>query len=112
MNRIFELQDRTFSSLLTIAMVMIVLLLVIPFYFWRSPGTLLLSYTIPILPVVIVVDGWISCLRTRTYKEVLDLIEKCDAPLEDWTILSGREPLLLGFAYMSWIIAEKKTKIS
>ncbi|RKF57159.1 hypothetical protein OnM2_076051 [Erysiphe neolycopersici] len=105
---IFELQDRTFSSLLMIIMLAIVLLLATPFYFWRSPGHSLFTYVIPILPIVILVDGWISCLRTRTSKEVLDLIEKCSAPLNDWTIISEQEQLSLGIGHMSWIVAEKK----
>ncbi|POS82556.1 hypothetical protein EPUL_005889, partial [Erysiphe pulchra] len=109
---IFELQDRTFSSMIIIATMGLILLLATPFYFWRSPGHLFFSYVAPILPIVVVIDGWISCLRTRTSREVLDLIEKCGAPLEDWTILCGQEPLSLGIGHMSWIVAEKKTTMS
>lgn len=30
---------------------------------------------VPIVPVVVVVDGWTSCLRTRTRGEILELME-------------------------------------
>ncbi|KAI6244635.1 hypothetical protein HI914_07368 [Erysiphe necator] len=106
---IFELQDRTLSSLIVVILSVVVLLLTTPFYFWRSPLHMFFTYIIPILPFVMLFDGFISCLRTRTPEEILYLTEKCGAPLDDWKIVYGREQHSWPCGYLSWIIAVKKT---
>ncbi|RKF53125.1 hypothetical protein OnM2_108002 [Erysiphe neolycopersici] len=105
---IFELQDRTPSSLMLMMLIGLLLFLVTPFYFWRSPGHLFFTYVIPILPFVVVTDGYISCFRTRTPEEVSVLIKNCGASIEDWRFLSGREQHTWPIGHMSWIIAIKK----
>jgi len=87
---IFELQGRTFSSMITMSLMWPVLLLVSPFYFWNSPGHLFFTYIIPIIPFVIVVDGYTSSLRTRTADEIMALISR-NGSVPGWEFRSGSE---------------------
>jgi len=75
-------------------------------YLWGSPLTLFFAYIIPILPFVLVFDGWISSLRTRKPEEVEVLLRTCGArgDLSQWQIKSGRELFFWPFGYVSWII--------
>ncbi|MCJ1313433.1 hypothetical protein MMC25_007111 [Agyrium rufum] len=84
---IFELQERTFSSLLTVTLIWPLLWAIAPFYFWRDPGFLFFTYVIPVIPFVLVFDGWVSSFRTRTEGEVGDLIAACE---DDGSVL-GRD---------------------
>ena len=69
---IFELQSRTLQSFLTIALLAPAALLFAPLYALqhRSLSALIFTYLIPIIPFVLVFDGWMSSLRTRTPAEV------------------------------------------
>lgn len=82
--------------------------LITPFYFWRSPGHLFFTYIIPIIPAVLVLDGIVSSLRTRSPEEVQDLMKKCGASMDGWTIKSGHEMHTFPTGYMTWFIAVKK----
>ncbi|KAF4635540.1 hypothetical protein G7Y89_g2555 [Cudoniella acicularis] len=88
---IFELQERTISSLITMFAMGGLMLLITPFYFWRSPGHLFFTYIIPIIPFVLVFDGIISSLRTRSAEEVQALMKECGASCDGWTVKSGQE---------------------
>jgi len=86
-----------------------------PYYawIWRSPATLIFTYLIPILPFVLVFDGWVSSLRTRTPEEVEVLLRSCgaeggDAELSRWEIKSGRDRHLWPTGYLNWIVCVKK----
>ena len=50
------------------------LMLLTPFFFYDSPLHLVFTYLCPIVPFVIVFDGYVSSIRTRTPKEVMDLL--------------------------------------
>ncbi|KAI9708993.1 MAG: hypothetical protein M1812_007806 [Candelaria pacifica] len=88
---IFELQNRTLPSLLTITTLFPLFLLLPPFYFYNSPGHLFFTYIIPIIPLVITLDGYVSALRTRTPEEILALVEKSGVDVKDWRFSSGKE---------------------
>ncbi|KAG9242837.1 hypothetical protein BJ878DRAFT_513548 [Calycina marina] len=105
---IFELQDRSISSMFTISLIGFLLILITPFYFWRSPGHLFFTYIIPIIPLVVVWDGLISSLRTRTPDEIEHLMKNCGADSAGWTIQSGHEQHTWPTGYMFWFIASKK----
>ncbi|KAL3421780.1 hypothetical protein PVAG01_05936 [Phlyctema vagabunda] len=107
---IFELQERTASSLLTICGMGLLFFFITPFYFWRSPGHLFFTYIIPIIPFVLVVDGYISSLRTRSPEEVQALMKSCGAPCDGWTIKSGQELHTWPTGYMTWVIGVKDEK--
>jgi hypothetical protein len=74
---IFEMTHR---SLLAVIM----MLLTPCMAFWVTPfikpfkwTRLLFTYLIPVIPLVIAFDGVVSCLRTSTPKELLELAESC-----------------------------------
>jgi hypothetical protein len=86
----------------------LLMLVITPFYFWRSPGHLFFTYIIPIIPFVLVFDGWVSSLRTRSAEEVEALMKDCGVSCEGWTLLSGSEQHTFPTGYMTWVIGQKK----
>lgn len=94
--------------MITITAMGLLLFLITPFYFWRSPGHLFFTYVIPIVPFVVVVDGYTSSVRTRTPKEVQALMDECGADSRDWIIKSGEEVHTFPTGYMTWVIGTKK----
>jgi hypothetical protein len=107
---IFELQDRTFASFVACMILGIGILIAAPYYAWRwrSPLALFFSYIIPVLPFVLVYDGLISSLRTRTPDEVEALLRTCGADSKGWELRSGRDMHLWPAGYLSWVICVKK----
>lgn len=104
---IFELQSRTLSSFITITAMGLLFALITPFYFWRDPGHLFFTYVIPIVPFVVVFDGYISSIRMRTPEEIQVLLEECGASTEGWTFESGSEQHTFPTGYMHWFIGTK-----
>lgn len=72
---IVELQDRTIGMLLLMTGQFALLFLVTILWFPHDWLHVLFTYWIPILPFVQLWDGLVSCLRTRTFTEVLRLAE-------------------------------------
>lgn len=72
---IIELQDRRLGSLVLMLLEYWLLLLVTMFWFWHDELHLLLTYTVPVLPFIHSWDGFVSCLRTRTFEETIRLVE-------------------------------------
>lgn len=105
--RIFELQERTISSLIMIFLMGLLMFFITPIYFWRSPGHLFFTYIIPIIPIVLVFDGYVSSLRTRSPEEVYALMKSCGASCDGWTIKSGQEQHTFPIGYLTWFIATK-----
>ncbi|MCJ1252931.1 hypothetical protein MMC24_000737 [Lignoscripta atroalba] len=103
---IFELTERTFSSLVTCSLMWPLLLLISPFYFWRSPGHLFFTYVIPIIPFVVVFDGYVSSLRTRSAEEVLAMMGKGPG-VRGWEFDSGSECHTFPIGEMTWLIGTK-----
>ncbi|MCJ1389405.1 hypothetical protein MMC18_002262 [Xylographa bjoerkii] len=107
---IFELQHRTFSSLLTCTLMWPLLLLISPFYFWRDPGFLFFTYIIPIIPFVLVVDGYTSSLRTRTADEIRTMVGGGGkGGIKGWKFRSGSEVHTYPIGEMSWFIGTKES---
>ena len=113
---IFELQDRSFGAFVTTLIFGLGILLTAPYYAykWRSPMTLVFTYLIPILPFVLVFDGWMSMLRTRTPDEVEALLRTCGADVlaadgsSAWELQSGEVRHLWPCGYLKWIVCTKK----
>ncbi|OBT66911.1 hypothetical protein VE03_04160 [Pseudogymnoascus sp. 23342-1-I1] len=105
---IFELSDRTPSSLLMISLMGILFFFITPFYFWRSPGHLFFTYVIPIIPFVVVFDGYVSSLRTRTPDELRSLLKTSGADMDGWSVRSGHDMHTAPLGYVTWVIGVKE----
>ncbi|KAK7932446.1 hypothetical protein PG985_003158 [Apiospora marii] len=107
---IFEMQDRSFASFVTCALFGLFIPLIAPVLYWWAPWRLFWVYMVPIVPFVLVFDGLVSSLRTRTPEEIEVLLRTCGADTTDWEIKSGRECFLWPTGYLSWTICTKKHK--
>lgn len=105
---ILELQARTIPSFVMITLIGPLMLLVTPFYFWRDPIHLIFTYLIPIIPCVLVFDGYISSLRTRTGKEVKQMADSLgEGASKNWEIRWGSAYHTWPIGEMSWVIGIK-----
>lgn len=87
---IFELQGRDMGNLFTVFCMWPLLFGGSWYWFWGQWEHLFYTYVIPIVPFVLVFDGYISCLRTRREGEIMELIRKAGGA-EGWTFETGRE---------------------
>jgi len=113
--RIFELQERNFSGFLACLLLGVGIFSLEPYYAykWRSPATLFFTYLIPILPVVLVWDGFMSALRTRTPEETEALLRDCGAATDisaSWEVRSGKEMFMWPVGEVNWIMCVKKER--
>jgi hypothetical protein len=107
---ILELQSRTLGSLFTILLIGPLLWLGSWYWFWGQWSHLFFTYVIPIVPAVVVLDGIISALRTRTPEEVLGLLtgeEEGRVRREGWGFRWGAERHTYTGGEMSWFIGVK-----
>ena len=134
---ILELTPRDLPSLMLMALVWPLLLVITPFYFASDPIHLFWTYVLPIVPFVVVFDGFISTFRVRTPSEVFILLRKAAARvaarqrrgsttgesaspdailddevgghllLRDWDFMSGSEMHSPPLGKMSWILCVK-----
>ncbi|KAI0477361.1 hypothetical protein GGR56DRAFT_404677 [Xylariaceae sp. FL0804] len=105
---IFELQSRDPSSVLTCCLFGVFIMLLAPVFYWHSPHILFFVWCLPIVPFVLVFDGVVSALRTRTPDEVEALLRTCGAKGADsWVIRSGEERFLWPTGRMNWIICTR-----
>ncbi|KAI8588643.1 hypothetical protein BDZ88DRAFT_444463 [Geranomyces variabilis] len=112
---IFELQSRTLVTLLSLVMLfpitMIVTLL--------TPGLrcswthLFFTFVLPIVPLIVMVDGITSALRTRTPQEILTMVEAAREELDqsegDWKVEVGQHSVL-GPVRANWVTVAKTRK--
>lgn len=107
---IFELQHRTLSSFLVCTLTFPLLLLVSPFYFWASPGHLFFTYVIPIIPLVVTLDGYVSSLRTRSADEIRAIVGGGGkGGVKGWKFRNGSEYHTYPIGEMSWFIGMKES---
>jgi hypothetical protein len=107
-HRIFELQERTISSMITVTAMGLLMFAISPFYFWNSPGHLFFTYVIPLVPLVLALDGYVSSLRTRTSEEIQALMKECGASADGWTVKSGAAQHTWPTGYMTYVIGVKE----
>lgn len=85
------------------------LMLMAPFHYLRDPVYMFFTYLIPLIPGNVQFDGLMSMLRTRTPREVHDLL-RSQVPEEEshkWKFLYGDEMHTWPFGWLSWIICYK-----
>lgn len=100
---IFEIQDRSFPSLLAMLLSPLSVLFTTPFIQPFSVGRLCFTYIIPIVPFVVLWDGIVSSLRTYSVNELKEMTAKLkNTETFDWKIekrkdRSGFVILCIGF---------------
>ncbi|KAM7202529.1 hypothetical protein V8F33_002749 [Rhypophila sp. PSN 637] len=113
---IFELQGRNFQSFVTMFLFGLGILIAAPYYafVWASPLTLVFTYLVPVLPFVLVFDGWMSALRTRTAEEVEVLLRTCGVEGQDvegsWEVRSGKEKFMWPVGELNWVVCVRKER--
>jgi hypothetical protein len=124
---IIELQDRYLSSLLLICAFFPLQFLTTIFWFWKDPLQLIFTYLLPIVPSIVTFDGLVSCLRTRSFEEIVRLIgnetgsegivktvddqgrETKHAKRGVWTFKGMNELHTWPLGYMNWMVGYKVT---
>jgi salicylate hydroxylase len=76
-------------------------------WFWSSPVHLFFTFILPVAPLVIWIDGFISCLRTRTNEEIQSLLVKTDLDLSKWTFHSGQETVQWPLLSLNYYVGVK-----
>jgi hypothetical protein len=91
---IFEFTERRLATLIIMALGTLCALLITPFMRPLNWRRLFWTYVIPAIPLVLLYDGYISCLRTYSPKEMAVLVSTMSGPKYKWdfgqyTIPSG-----------------------
>jgi hypothetical protein len=100
--------QRNLPALLNTTIVILSPLITTLVWFWNSPLHLIFTYLIPIVPLFFAVDGYVSCIRTRTPDEVDALIKRSGVDTSGWQIKSGETLVLPPFGRLYWIIGRKE----
>jgi len=91
---IFEVTRRHPFAIFLVFLVPVVALVLIPFirpFLWSR---LIWTYLIPIIPLVLLFDGVVSCMRTYSPKELGELTEGLPANAYEWDMGEEKEGLL------------------
>jgi hypothetical protein len=110
---IFEMTNRTLTAFLNTTF-----LVLSPFFLTLSwfPTSLLhlfFTYVIPLVPMMFFVDGYVSCLRGRTNKEIDTMMRSQKGlDLSQWEFKSGETKVLPPFGVMYWYVGVKKPQVN
>jgi hypothetical protein len=83
---VFEVTQRSAKALLLTALSPLFVLLVTPFIRPFRLSRLLFTYLLPVVPLVVVWDGIVSCLRTYTAEELRAMVEALGETGYQWEI--------------------------
>jgi ActR/RegA family two-component response regulator len=84
---IFEIQDRSLSSLLVMLFSPLSVMVITPMIKPFNLGRIIFTYLIPIIPLVVLWDGIVSCLRTYSVDELHGLLSNVQYKDKfDWKI--------------------------
>jgi len=75
---IFEIQDRSFPSFIAMLLSLVSVLFTTPFIRPFRFGRLVFTYLIPVIPLVVLWDGIVSCLRTYSVDEMKALVDSLE----------------------------------
>jgi hypothetical protein len=92
---VFEATQRSAPSIIATAFSPLLVLLVTPFIRPFRGSRLFWTYIIPLVPLLVLFDGLVSCLRTYTPRELQEMADSLDAPGYTWEIghAKGRAPV-------------------
>ncbi|KAL5000603.1 hypothetical protein BDV10DRAFT_183373 [Aspergillus recurvatus] len=107
---IFEITARQVSTCLYSPLVFFWGFYVSLLWYWRSPVHLVFTFLLPIAPLALWVDGFISCLRTRTPAEIWDLLASSGRELEGWTFSSGEKSVQWPFITLYYFVGRSKAE--
>lgn len=103
--------QRNFVALMNTSIVILSPLITTLIFFWNSPIHLLFTYLIPLVPLFYAVDGYVSCIRTRTPDETSALLtSQSDLDLSDWEFRSGERMVLPPFGNLYWYMGVNKNR--
>jgi len=102
----FEPLGRSAPALLSVVFAPLAVLVFTPFIRPFRWSRLLFTYVLPIVPLVVLFDGIVSCLRTYTAEELRELVAEIDAPGYHWEI--GDEPIPRTPASLTYLIGYPK----
>ena len=86
---IFEATERSFRGMATCLLIPILVLLVMPLMRPVRILSLLLTYLIPILPLIMLWDGLVSSLRSYTQAEMQEFVENLNSHKWEIGVLAG-----------------------
>ncbi|WP_298904744.1 hypothetical protein [uncultured Psychroserpens sp.] len=75
---VFEAQERSFPSILAMIFSPLSVLFTTPFIRPFKIGRIIFTYLIPIVPLFVLWDGIVSCLRTYSVKEMKSLVNRLE----------------------------------
>jgi hypothetical protein len=103
--------QRNVAALLNTTIVILSPLITSVAWFWYSPMHLIFTYLIPVVPLFFAVDGYVSCIRTRTPAETTMLLtSQKGLDLSEWVFKSGETLVLPPFGKLYWYIGVKKPR--
>ena len=73
---------------------------------------LLFTYLIPVVPLVVSLDGMVSSVRTRTGEEVKAMVDRVlneKGELGQWDVIWGSEWHTWPIGEMSWVVGLKRS---
>ena len=104
---VFEVVERSAPALVAMLFAPIIVLLAVPFlrpFDWRW---LFFTYLIPIIPLFVMYDGFISCLRVYSIAELDGLIESLDA--EGYAFETGRVQIGRAPAFVTYLLGHAES---
>ncbi|KAI1404842.1 hypothetical protein F4819DRAFT_494623 [Hypoxylon fuscum] len=106
---IFEMTNRTLTAFLNTTFIVLSPFFTTLMWFRNSPIHMFFTYIIPLVPLMFAVDGYVSCIRGRTNKELDGLMRRQkDLDLSGWEFKSGETTVLPPFGTMYWYAGVKK----
>jgi hypothetical protein len=96
---IFEITERTWQSLLGVCLIPFMVLLLTPFIRPFRWSRLLLTYLVPLAPLLIFWDSVVSCFRSYRPDELQRLVQGLEGPSYSWEMgrLSEHAPAIAYF---------------
>ncbi|KAL3434271.1 hypothetical protein BDV09DRAFT_195934 [Aspergillus tetrazonus] len=104
---IFEITARQVSTCLYSPLVFFWGFYVSLLWYWHSPVHLFFTFLLPIAPLALWVDGFISCLRTRTPAEIQNILASSGRDLDGWTFSSGEKNVQWPFITLYYFVGRK-----